>query len=100
MRQKKYLLFDDLRKIGAFATLGEVYATGKIKQAKGYFFRRFSEMGCYLNDNISVYRMRDHEARCLFRAHTLNRWVERKSDTFTLNVALTKAVKEITGQDL
>lgn len=100
MRQKRYLLFDDLRKIGAYSTLKEVYATGLIKQKLAYFYRKFSESGCYIHKNICVYSMRDQDARCLFLAHTINRWAGLKSDTFKMNEVLTRAIKEITGQNL
>lgn len=100
MRVKKYLLFDDLRKIGSYSTLKEVYDTGKIKQKLVYFYRKFSAEGIYIKDNITVYCMRDQEARCIFLAHTLNRWARLKNDTFKMNEVLTQAVKEITGQQL
>ena len=100
MRAQKYLLFDDLRKIGAYSTLKDVYDTGLIKQKLVYFYRKFSENGCYIHKNICVYSMRDQDARCLFLAHTLSRWATLKLDTFKMNEVLTRAVKEITGQSL
>ena len=100
MRQKKYLLYDDLRKIGSYCTLKEVYDTGLIKQKLAYFYHKFSDSGCYIHKNICVYSIRDQEARVLFLAHTINRWAGLKSDTFKLNDILTRAVKEITGQSL
>jgi hypothetical protein len=100
MRNKRYKLFDDMRDMGSYATLKEVYDTGLIDATITYFYRRFSEEGCYINDNICVYTIRDQKARCLFLANIINRRAKLSPDTFKLDTILTRTVKELTGNEL
>lgn len=100
MREKRYMVYDDMRHVGTYRTLKEVYDTGLIKSAITYFYRKFSEDGCFINENICVYGLRDQKARCLFLAHILNRRVRLNPDTFKTDKILTQAVKDLTDCSL
>lgn len=100
MRAKKYRVYDDMRDMGSFATLKEVYDTGLIDATRTYFYRRFSEDGCYINKNICVYHTRDQKARCLFLANIINRQARLSPDTFKIDTILTRTVRELTGCSL
>jgi len=100
MRAKRYRVFDDMRDMGSYATLKEVYETGLIESTITYFYRKFSEDGCYINNNICVYTSRDQKARCLFLANIINRQAKLSPDTFKLDTILTKTVKELTNCSL
>ena len=100
MRPEKYYLYDDMRKIGIYQTLKEIYETGYIKQKLTYFYRVFSRDGVYLKDNICVIPIRNQFARCLFLAHTINRRAKLCPDVFKMDTVLSNAVKEITGNEL
>lgn len=100
MRSKRYRVYDDMRDMGSFATLKEVYDTGLIDATITYFYRKFSEDGVYINNNICVYTSRDQKARCLFLANIINRQAKLSPDTFKLDTILTQTVKELTGCSL
>lgn len=100
MKKARYYLYDDLRKIGTYTTLKEVYDTGYITQKKAYFYKVFAHEGHYFKDNICVFPIREQIARCLFLAHTIHRRAELCPDVFKMDTVLSRAVKEITGCDL
>lgn len=100
MKQKRYVMYDDMRKIGTYYTLKEVYDTGLIKCNRIYFHRAFSRESCYLKDNICVYPIREQAARCLFLAHLIQRRAKSSPNTFLVDNVLTRALKEITNCEL
>ena len=85
MRAKRYRVFDDMRDMGSYATLKEVYETGLIESTITYFYSKFSE---------------DQKARCLFLANSINRQAKLSPGTFKLDTILTKTVKELTNCSL
>ena len=100
MKVKRYRLFDDMRDMGSYATLKEVYDTGLIKAKLSYFYRKFSEDRVFIDENICVYPSRDQVARCAFLANIITRQSKLSPDTFKLDTILTRTVKELTGQYL
>ena len=100
MKCKRYKIYDDMRELGSYSTLKQVYDTGLIDSSITYFYRKFSENDCYINDNICVLATRDQKARCLYLSHIINRQARLNPNTYKLDNVLTKAVKELTNCDL
>lgn len=99
-KYKRYELYDDLRKVGTFSSLNDVFNTGLIKSNKTYFYRVFARERFYTKENICVFDKCDVGARCVWLGHQISRRARLCPDTGKLNMALTKALKDITGIEL
>lgn len=100
MRAKKYIVYDDLRKVGTFQTLKQVFDTGLIKGNKTYFYKMYAENQYYFNDNIFVYDYRDKEARCVFLGTMICRRAKLCPNISELDKKLTDVLKQIIGREL
>lgn len=97
MRVKRYKVFDDMREVGQYSTLKEIYDTGIIKCCRTYFYKKFSDERCYIDNNICVLSVKYPKARCLFLSNLINRQAKLSPDTYKVDLILTRAVKELTN---
>ena len=93
----KYIVMDDMRRLGSFARLKEVYDAGFIKGNLCYFYQKFEKERFYHKDNIMVYNYRDYASRCAFLGYMIYRRAMLSPDPTKTGAILSKALKEITN---
>lgn len=99
-KYKKYVVYDDLRKIGEFSSINSVFNTGLIKSNKTYFYRLFAREHFYMKDNIFVFDKNDICARCCFYGNQISRRARLCPDPVKTIQILERTLKEMSGIEL
>ncbi len=99
-KYKRYVLYDDLRKVGEYHSLNEVYNTGMIRSNKTYFYHVFAMEHFYMKDNIFVFDKNDICARCYFYGNQISRRARLCPDPVKTIQILERTLKDISGIEL
>lgn len=96
----RFIVYDDLRKVGEFARLVDVYNTGLIDKHKTYFYKVFAENEFYHDNNIFVFRINDNAAEIMYLGLEVARLAKNSPNVVGLKKTLIKVLEGITGQSL
>ena len=93
--RKKYIVMDDLLRLGCFSKLKEVFDSGFVGKNLNYFYQKYGKNRFYCKDNIMVYNYCDSASRCAFLGYMIYRRAMLTPDVYKTSQILSEALKQI-----
>lgn len=97
---ERYVLYDDLRKVGVYKSLNDAFKTGLIKSNKTYFYRVFARDRFYGKENIFLFDKNDIGAKCAFYGEQIAKRARMCPDPVKTMQTLIMTLKDISGIEL
>ena len=95
-----YVVYDDLREVGRFKKLTEVYRTGLIKYHLRNLQKFIRENEFYHDDNIFVFDINNKNARVRYLGECIARRAAINPDVYGLERILVNTLSSMLGREL